>query len=90
MHSTICSIISIQFIHSNRQCDGTRGTSTCTFTNVDIESEVHVQYKLEKNMTKKSTNVQGGQTNSKLSCINRVCLSFKVDKNSQDLKGVWS
>lgn len=40
-------------------------------------------------MTKKSTNVQGGQTNSKLSCINRVCLSFKVDKNSQDLKGVW-
>lgn len=46
--------------------------------------------KKRKNMTKKSTNVQGGQTNSKLSCINRVCLNFKVDKNSQDLKGVWS
>lgn len=53
MHPTICSIISIQFIHSNRQCDGTRGTSTCTFTNVDIKSEVHVQYKLEKKYDKK-------------------------------------
>lgn len=39
--------ISIYF-YSNCQRDGTRGTYTQIFTNVDIVSEVHEQYKLEK------------------------------------------
>ena len=39
---------------------------------------------------RKSTNVQGGQTDSKISFINKQSflsfLSFKVDNNSQNLK----
>lgn len=61
------SFKSIQF-HSNRQRDSTWGTYTQIFTNVDIASEVHMysMYQRKKWEKSLSTNVQEGQTVSKI------------------------